>query len=65
MKNFCINTALVGLFLFDVAGFSAPSQAENGQVAVVFTKGGFIVEVGGGEGCLPSKASVILLLFRA
>jgi hypothetical protein len=33
-----------------VAGFSTPSRAETGQVAVVFTKGGFIV--GGGEGVL-------------
>jgi len=29
-----------------------PSRAETGQVAVVFTKGGFIVGVGGGEGVL-------------
>ena len=28
------------------------SRAETGQVAVVFTKGGFIVGVGGGEGVL-------------
>ena len=35
-----------------VAGFSTPSRAETGQVAVVFTKGGFIVGVGGGEGVL-------------
>ncbi len=35
-----------------VAGFSAPSLAETGSVAVIFTKGGFIVGVGGGEGVL-------------
>jgi hypothetical protein len=35
-----------------VAGISTPSHAETGQVAVVFTKGGFIVGVGGGEGVL-------------
>lgn len=29
-----------------------PAVAETGQVAVVFTKGGFIVGVGGGEGVL-------------
>ena len=29
-----------------------PSRAETGQVAVVFTKGGFILGVGGGEGVL-------------
>ena len=33
-------------------GFSTPSRAETGQVVVVFTKGGFIVGVGGGEGVL-------------
>ncbi len=43
--------ALVGL-LAASAGFSTPSRAETGQVAVVFTKGGFIVGVGGGEGVL-------------
>src|ERR1043165_8016748 len=32
-----------------------PSLAETGQVAVVFTKGGFIVGVGGGEGVLTFK----------
>lgn len=34
------------------ASFSTPSRADTGQVAVVFTKGGFIVGVGGGEGVL-------------
>ncbi|KWV49819.1 hypothetical protein AS156_14885 [Bradyrhizobium macuxiense] len=34
------------------AGFSASSRAETGAVAVIFTKGGFIVGVGGGEGIL-------------
>ncbi|WP_442893340.1 hypothetical protein [Bradyrhizobium sp.] len=34
------------------AGMAAPSLAEVGQVAVVFTKGGFIVGVGGGKGVL-------------
>ena len=38
--------------LLGVAGFSAPSRAETGSVAVVFTKGGFIIGVGGGEGVL-------------
>jgi hypothetical protein len=38
--------------LLGVAGFSTSSRAETGQVAVVFTKGGFIVGVGGGEGLL-------------
>src|SRR3954464_13243380 len=51
MKKLSINVALVAL-LVGVAGFSTPSRAETGQVAVVFTKGGFIVGVGGGEGVL-------------
>ena len=38
--------------LAGVAGFSTPSRAVTGQVAVVFTTGGFIVGVGGGEGVL-------------
>src|SRR5215203_5045141 len=51
MKKFGINVALVAL-LVGVVGFSTPSRAETGQVTVVFTKGGFIVGVGGGEGVL-------------
>jgi hypothetical protein len=51
MRRFAIYAALVAL-LAGVAGFSTPSRAETGQVAVVFTKGGFIVGVGGGEGVL-------------
>lgn len=35
-----------------ITSFSTPSRADTGQVAVVFTKGGFIVGVGGGEGVL-------------
>jgi hypothetical protein len=33
-------------------GLTTPSVAETGQVRVVFTKGGFIVGVGGGQGVL-------------
>ncbi|MBR1156975.1 MULTISPECIES: hypothetical protein [unclassified Bradyrhizobium] len=54
MKKFGISFALVAL-LAGVAGYSTPSRAETGQVAVVFTKGGFIVGVGGGEGVLTFK----------
>jgi lipid-binding SYLF domain-containing protein len=50
-KNDAARIALVAL-LAGVAGFSSPSWAETGQVAVVFTKGGFIIGVGGGEGVL-------------
>ncbi|MET4386089.1 hypothetical protein ABIB73_001834 [Bradyrhizobium sp. F1.4.3] len=42
----------VALALTSAVGLSTPSRAETGQVAVVFTKGGFIVGVGGGEGVL-------------
>ena len=51
MKKLVISVAVVAL-LTGVAGISTPSRAETGQVAVVFTKGGFIVGVGGGEGVL-------------
>ena len=51
MKQTAIYAALVAS-LVAVAGFSTPSRADTGQVAVVFTKGGFIVGVGGGEGVL-------------
>jgi len=51
MKRIAIYVALV-TSLVTVAGFSTPSRADTGQVAVVFTKGGFIVGVGGGEGVL-------------
>ena len=34
------------------AGLATPGFAETGSVAVIFTKGGFILGVGGGEGVL-------------
>jgi hypothetical protein len=51
MKKIGLNISVVAL-LAGLAVFSTPSRAETGQVAVVFTKGGFIVGVGGGEGVL-------------
>ena len=51
MRKFVASVALVAL-LVGIAGVSTPSRAETGQVAVVFTKGGLIVGVGGGEGIL-------------
>jgi hypothetical protein len=42
--------AMLGLVA--VASLSTVSRAETGQVAVIFTKGGFIVGIGGGEGVL-------------
>jgi lipid-binding SYLF domain-containing protein len=49
-KNRMMLLALAG-FLTS-AGFATPTLAETGQVAVVFTKGGFVIGVGGGEGVL-------------
>jgi hypothetical protein len=51
MKKFGMKVALFAL-LTGTIGFSTPSRAETGQVAVVFTKGGFVIGVGGGEGVL-------------
>jgi hypothetical protein len=51
MKKLTRRLALVAV-LAGIAGFSTPSRAETGSVAVIFTKGGFIVGVGGGEGVL-------------
>lgn len=42
----------IAVLLAGLTGFAAPSRADTGQVAVVFTKGGFILGVGGGEGVL-------------
>jgi hypothetical protein len=44
-----IQLALVGLL---VSGLATAARAETGAVRVVFTKGGFIVGVGGGRGVL-------------
>ncbi|MBR0705556.1 hypothetical protein [Bradyrhizobium liaoningense] len=51
MRKFTIGAVLIAS-LAAIAGFSTPSRAETGDVAVVFTKGGFVVGVGGGEGVL-------------
>lgn len=51
MRRFATHTALIAL-LAGTVGFSTPLWAETGQVAVVFTKGGFIIGVGGGHGVL-------------
>ncbi len=64
MKKFALNVALVAL-LVGAAGFSTPSRAETGQVAVVFTKGGFIVGVGGGEGARSGPAVPLRLGLEA
>jgi len=53
MRKGWIRFAVVALLgLSGTTGFVTTSPAETGQVAVVFTKGGFIVGIGGGEGVL-------------
>ena len=53
MPKIRIQVALVTLLgLLFTTGLASPAQAETGSVRVVFTKGGFIVGVGGGEGVL-------------
>jgi hypothetical protein len=53
MKKISTHVALVALLgVLGSAGLSTPSQAETGSVAVLFTKGGLILGVGGGEGVL-------------
>lgn len=43
---------VAALALLAAAGVSTPSLAETGSLRVVFTKGGFIIGVGGGHGVL-------------
>ena len=53
MMNYDRRTIVVGwLGLLASAAVATPALAEVGAVSVVFTKGGFIVGVGGGEGVL-------------
>src|SRR6476620_2893185 len=51
MRKIATFATLVALFV-GITCFSSSSRADTGKVAVVFTKGGFIVGVGGGEGVL-------------
>jgi lipid-binding SYLF domain-containing protein len=53
MMKYGRRTIMVGfLGLLASAGVASPAMAETGAVSVVFTKGGFIVGVGGGQGVL-------------
>ncbi|MEZ2143974.1 hypothetical protein AAE026_17085 [Bradyrhizobium sp. DN5] len=51
MRKVTIGAVLIAS-IAAATGVSTQSRADTGQVAVVFTKGGFIVGVGGGEGVL-------------
>jgi hypothetical protein len=53
MKKYRTQMMLIALLGFLVSvSLATPSLAETGAVSVVFTKGGFIVGVGGGHGVL-------------
>lgn len=51
MRRIGISLALVALFLGAIV-INTPASAETGRVAVIFTKGGFVLGVGGGDGVL-------------
>ena len=52
MKNYQTRLLGAALALLLAGGVASPSRAETGEVRVVFTKGGFIIGVGGGHGVL-------------
>jgi hypothetical protein len=52
MRKYVVRVLAVALLALFGFGSASPSQADSGTVRVVFTKGGFIVGVGGGEGVL-------------
>jgi hypothetical protein len=52
MRNCQTRLPGAALALLLGCGVASPSRAETGEVRVVFTKGGFIVGVGGGHGVL-------------
>jgi len=52
MRNYRIRLLGAALAMLLAGILSSPSKAETGTVRVVFTKGGFIVGVGGGNGVL-------------
>jgi hypothetical protein len=52
MSKYRIRSLGVAAVLLSAFGLASPSYADTGTVRVVFTKGGFIVGVGGGHGVL-------------
>jgi len=51
-KNLQALVCAVVIGLLGAVSVSTPSQAETGTIRVVFTRGGFIIGVGGGQGVL-------------
>ncbi len=52
MRKYRIRFVGAALLLLSTLSFASPSHADTGTVRVVFTKGGFVVGVGGGHGVL-------------
>jgi hypothetical protein len=52
MRNYRIQLVGAALTVLLACGLVSPSHADSGAVQVIFTKGGFIVGVGGGHGVL-------------
>ena len=52
MKKHMVRVLAVALLALFTCIAASPSRADSGTVRVVFTKGGFIVGVGSGEGAL-------------
>jgi hypothetical protein len=52
MRSYLTRSLGATLLVLLACGTASPSRAETGEVRVVFTKGGFIVGVGGGHGVL-------------
>jgi hypothetical protein len=52
VKIYRIQLFGAALAMLLACGLASPSKADTGTVRVVFTKGGFIVGVGGGQGVL-------------
>ncbi|WP_426434555.1 hypothetical protein [Bradyrhizobium genosp. P] len=55
MNSYCMRFLAAALAALLTFGLVSPLQAETCEVRVVFTKGGFIVGVGGGHGVLTCR----------
>ena len=52
MSQYRVRFLGAALLLLSAFSFASPSRADTGKIRVEFTKGGFIVGVGGGHGVL-------------